>query len=54
MHSFKRIIIIIIIPRQKKPGASQSRAGMRYNFYFDWTQCLRSGARADACQMMGR
>ena len=28
MHSFKRIIIIIIIPRQKKPGASQSRAGL--------------------------
>ena len=49
MHSFKRIIIIIIIPRQKKPGASQSRArlDLRYNFYFDWRD-VRPG---DVCQI---
>ena len=53
MHSFKRIIIIIIIPRQKKPGASQpAELGLRYNFYFDWTGS-EIWSPGDACQMMG-
>ncbi len=45
MHSFKRIIIII--PGRKSRAPARAELGLRYNFYFNWTQCLRSGCMSD-------